>query len=89
MIVNVIAVAGHRLAVELSGLRGRKKKDLQIATWFDTYQLVKVDARPWGSLKDESATLFTEILRSDEIHALLHDLLAVHLRELHNRRWRS
>ena len=79
VIVNVIAVAGHRLAVELSGLRGRKKKDLQIATWFDTYQLVKVDAGPWGSLKDESATLFTEILRSDEIHALLHDLLAVRL----------
>src|SRR5690349_8051262 len=44
-LVNTIAVTGRWIASELVAPRGRRsKRDVEIATWFDTYQLS--DATP-------------------------------------------
>src|SRR5438132_279475 len=79
--VEVIKAFGHKLAEPLRTLNDAKvREDLELATWFDTYQATdsdKVDppAPPTGFSEDE----LRELLDSNELHAILHELLAARI----------
>jgi hypothetical protein len=78
-LVNVIAVAGHRVSVAVDGWRGRRRSDdLTAARWFDTYRLTS----QLPDLPDLSAALTEQlaaIVGGDEIQAALQELLAARL----------
>jgi hypothetical protein len=80
VLVDVIAATGRRLGGALMTLQGRKyREDLELARWFDTYRLTdgapELPELPGGV----TAGMLAEVLRGDEFHAVLHELLAARL----------
>jgi len=79
VLVDVISTTGRWIATELSVAKGQKNRDLNIATWFDTYTLS--DSLP--ALPNLPAGIQEEhlrrMLRGDDVQAIIHELLAVRL----------
>jgi NACHT domain-containing protein len=76
VLVNVIAVAGRRLAV---AVRTRKyAADLDLARWLDTGHLTQT-LPDLASLSEETTSQLAAILRGDEAQAALQELLAARL----------
>jgi NACHT domain len=79
VLVNVITATGARLGKAVLAISGRKvTDDLAIARWFDTY---KITAEP-PELRGLSAAMTDRLavrLQSNEIQAVLHELLAARL----------
>ena len=80
VLTDVVVTAGHRAGSAALGARGRQyKKDAELALWFDTHKLtgaVPELPRSWSAVtKQELAWM----LEADEVHAVLHELLAARL----------
>ena len=72
-LVDAIVTTGRRLGGSV--LRGRRStEESAIIRWFDTYRLVETPP----DLPDPPSP---EVLRGDEVQALLHELLAAYRRE--------
>jgi len=77
VLAEAITAAGRRLGASAT-LRGRRyATDLEIARWFETYRLT--EKVPIPELPLDRADDLAEVLRSDEVQAVLHELLAVRL----------
>src|SRR5690242_1588410 len=78
-LVNAIAVVGRRLSTAVDGVYGRRSaSDLMIARWFETYRLTgEMPALP--EMSSALTQHLAEALRSNEIQAALHELLATRL----------
>lgn len=79
VLTEVIAGAGRRIGIATLAIRGRRyAEDSAIARWFDTYRLTdRVPALPDAS--PELDEWLTAHLNSDEVQAVLHELLAARL----------
>jgi hypothetical protein len=79
VLAEVITDAGMRIGIATSAMRGRRHtEDSAIARWFDTYQLTdRVMALPDLGLAAEE--WLEAHLDSDEVQAVLHELLAARL----------
>ncbi len=79
VLVDAIAATGRRLAAAAGARRGRRAaEDVAIARWFDTYRLTeRVLEIPEISQADAERLAAT--LSSDDVQAVLHELLAVRL----------
>jgi len=79
VLAEVIADAGRRIGIATSAMRGRRYvEDSAIARWFDTYRLTdRVLALP--DLSPEADEWLAAHLDSDEVQAVLHELLAARL----------
>lgn len=79
VLVNAITALGPRLVTAVVGLSGRREaEDLAIARWFDTYKLTAEPPKLRGlsvATRDQLAAR----LESNEIQAVLHELLAARL----------
>ncbi|GAA1011106.1 hypothetical protein Aple_056920 [Acrocarpospora pleiomorpha] len=80
VLVEVLAATGRRLGIAAKGRRGqRRREELELARWFDTYKLAdlgpNVGELPAGVSGEDVAS----VLYGDEFQALLHELLAVRL----------
>jgi NACHT domain len=79
--VGVVASLGHKVAQPLRTLKDRGvREELELATWFDTYRLT--DPQPFGLPPrpvEFTAEQLEDLLRSDGVHAVLHELLAARL----------
>lgn len=78
VLASAITVAGRRISLAISGSRGRRDTDYRIVRWFDTSEPLPYEPFPKLSNRysDESQLAF---LRSNDIQAILHELLAVRL----------
>ena len=79
VLAEVIAGAGRRIGIATSAIRGRRyAEDSAIARWFDTYRLTdRVPALPDAG--PEIDEWLAAHLNSDEVQAVLHELLAARL----------
>jgi NACHT domain len=79
VLVNAIAAAGRRLGAAAGTHRGRRNaEDQAIVRWFDTYRLTeRIPEIP--ELFPGDADRLAGLLRSDEVQAALHELLAARL----------
>jgi hypothetical protein len=80
VLVDVIFAAGRRVGTGVLTSRGRRYRDeIELARWFDTYRLadtaLELPALPAGVTGERLG----EVLRRDEFHSVLHELLAVRL----------
>jgi len=79
--VSVISSFGRKLAEPLRALKDAKlRPDLELAMWFDTYKAtdssqLELPEFPPGFGDDD----LRQLLESDDIHAILHELLAARL----------
>lgn len=79
VLVDAIAATGRRLSGSVAVLADRRRgKDLLIARWFDTYRLT-ADPPVFSDLPVDAADRLARFLRGDDVHAVLHELLAVRL----------
>lgn len=80
VLVQVIAATGRRLGVSAAALNGRqRKKDLDLACWFDTYQIAPPGTEIPDVPPEISETELADVLYSAEMHSVLHELLAARL----------
>lgn len=71
VLADAIVTMGRRLGGP--ALRGRRRaEESALVRWFDTYQLT-------GTCPDLPDLPLPEVLRGDEVQALLHELLAARL----------
>ena len=79
VLVDVITSTGRRLGASAVALGDRRLgKDLEIARWFDTYQLVG-DPPRFPDLSPELSERLARFLRGNDAQAALHELLAARL----------
>jgi hypothetical protein len=79
-LVSAIAATGRMLAGSASGLgSGRSAADLDIARWFDTYQLTRDGPLAPEDLMPLTATQIRDAVRQDDVQAVLQELLAARL----------
>jgi hypothetical protein len=79
-LAEVVTATGRWLAVEAMAVRGkRSKEDAAIAQWFDTYKLTDTESQFPTELADLTEDEMAEALRSNEIQASLHEILAARL----------
>jgi hypothetical protein len=77
VLVNVISATGRQLGTALLTPRGRKYRDeMELARWFDTYQLTESTTELPDPPAGITAEMLGEVLHRDELHAVLHELLA-------------
>src|SRR5437773_5026568 len=80
VLINAISAAGRILVGSVSGLRSRRAAtDLDIARWFDTYQLTADGHAMAQDLSPEAVGQVEAALGRDEIQAVLQELLAARL----------
>lgn len=80
VLVNAISGVGRILVGSVSGPRSRRTAtDLDIARWFDTYQLIGDGHAAAQDLSPEAAEQAETALGRDEIQAVLQELLAARL----------
>lgn len=79
VLAEVITDAGRRIGIATSAMHGRRyAQDSAIVRWFDTYQLTdRILELP--DLSPQGDEWLTAQLNSDEVQALLHELLAARL----------
>jgi len=79
VLTDAITAAGRRVAAAMPRPGRRHLSEaLAIARWFDTYQLTEsIPELP--ELSPEETTQLAEVLRGDEVQAVLHELLAARL----------
>lgn len=78
VLVEAISAIGRRLSTMAALGSRRYAGDLAIARWFDTYRLTDI-APTFEQLSPAEAILLEEVLRSDEVQAVLQELLAARL----------
>lgn len=79
VLVDVITVAGRRITTEMRSIKRSRSQDLDIATWFDTYKISdSLPALP-PLPSNVDSKLLEQVFQRDELHAILHELLAVRL----------
>ncbi len=79
VLVDVMAAAGRRLGTAASAVSDRRyAKDVAIARWFDTYRLTGRNLEI-ADLSPQLAVRLAEVLRSNNVQAVLHELLAARL----------
>jgi hypothetical protein len=79
VLVDAIVATGRRLGANAAALaRRRRGGDLGIAQWFDTYQLT-ADPPGFPDLSPEVSEQLVDLLQTDDVHAVLHELLAARL----------
>jgi hypothetical protein len=77
LLASVIIATGRRLRLALASPRGRKRTDIDLARWFDTYALTELSLPPLsGQLPDDEVAAF---LQENSIQAIFHELLAARL----------
>jgi hypothetical protein len=77
LLASVLFAAGRRLTLALTAPRGRKRADIDLARWFDTYALADVALPPLsGTTPEEEVGAF---LRENSVQAVLQELLAARL----------
>ena len=80
VLVNVIGATGRRVSVAIGSRRSRRSADdLAVARWFDTYSLALPVPSIDEGLSSGEQEYLAAVLRSDEIQATLHELLAARL----------
>ena len=76
LLVNAISATGRMIVGSVSSIRSRRSAaDLNIARWFDTYELTGDSS----DLPDPAAAQIVTELRDDEAQAVLQELLAARL----------
>jgi hypothetical protein len=78
VLTAVVTGTGRWLAASASaGLRGRSvRRESEIAQWFDTYELV---GGGYPESPDADAVAVADWLRGNDVHAILHELLAIRM----------
>ena len=80
VLADVIAATGRQLGTAAMLPHGRRhKKDVELVRWFDTYQLTDLLPPLPESWEGITARELARILERDEVHAVLHELLAARL----------
>jgi hypothetical protein len=79
VLVEAIGAAGRRLGAAAVAVANRRRGgDLEIARWFDTYRLTS-DPPELPDLSPDLSEQLAGFLRSNEVQAVLHELLAARL----------
>ena len=81
-LVNVIALAGRRIAIAVGEFRGRRRSDdLSVARWFETYSLTGTppDLPGLPTLSEDLMQRLADVLASGEFQTALQELLAARL----------
>ena len=84
VLVDLIALTGRRLGTSAAALRGRRRRrDLDMARWLDTYQIAgpppDICALPADASTGVTEAEIASALRSAEVHGVLRELLAARL----------
>ena len=78
-LVNAIALAGRRISIMPSGLRGRRRADdVSAARWLETYSFTRT-LPDLPDLSEDLALRLAEVLEGVEFQAALQELLAARL----------
>ena len=79
-LVAAIVRTGGWIATEIQSPHGKRaKQDADIAEWFDTYELSAAPPRDIDVPMGVSETEFEQTIQSNEVQAVLHELLAARI----------